>query len=159
MGAWTLLSTRIKNRKTPKERGAQCSPTRWRKTMLGGGCLITWKSRGTTAFPLNSGVLTRILPTPQSQRASAEQEVTTLCHPPARLSLALRASCPQAVAPSFSILSHIPCPGGLGPRHGPRPAPGPSHKVPQPPVSLTLSPLNSQKARHLVKTRRQIMAK
>lgn len=111
VGAWTLLSTLD----SEQEMKPSAAPLVGGEPGWGAGCFITWKSSGTTAFQLSSGVLTGILPTPQSQKASAEQEVTTLCHLPALLSLALRTSCPQAVAPSFSIMSHVPCPGSGSP--------------------------------------------
>ena len=67
VGAWTLLSTLDSEQETKPSAAPLGGEPGW-----GAGCFITWKSSGTTAFPLNSGVLTRILPTPQSQKASAE---------------------------------------------------------------------------------------
>lgn len=128
----------IQNRKHLRRREHGAAPLVGGKPACGVGCFITWKSNGTTAFTLNSGVLTRIPPTPQSQKASAEQAVTTLCHLPAPLSLALRASCPQAVAPSFSIMSQVLCPGSGSPCVVLAPVPRPSHKVLQLPLSLSL---------------------
>ena len=133
VGTWTLLSTLDSEQETPKEGEPSAAPLVGGKPACGVGCFITWKSSGTAASTLNSGVLTRIPPTLQSQKASAEQAVTTLCHLPAPLSLALRASCPQAVAPSFSIMSHVLCPGSGSPCVVLAPAPRPSHKVLQPP--------------------------
>ena len=138
VGAWTLLSMLDSEQETPKEGEPSAAPLVGGKPACGVGCFITWKSSGTAASTLNSGVLTRIPPTLQSQKASAEQAVTTLCHLPAPLSLALRASCPQAVAPSFSIMSHVLCPGSGSPCVVLVPAPRPSHKVLQPPLSLSL---------------------
>ena len=51
--AWTLPKTLDLEQETSKGERAQCSPTHWRKSRLG-GCFITWKFSGIAAFPLKA---------------------------------------------------------------------------------------------------------
>ena len=152
VGAWTLLSMLDSEQETPKEGEPSAAPLVGGKPACGVGCFITWKSSGTAASTLNSGVLTRIPPTLQSQKASAEQAVTTLSSPSPAVS-----GPPSILPPSCGsqLLHHVPRPVSWVwvPLRGPCACTTPfSQGIAAAPVPI--SPLNSQKATHLVKTRR-----